>query len=174
MPNDSDEVKGWFTGRLPEEWSPNDAQVLTDREEIVVIVPVEAPEFESGSDQEAVTAAIEGRVKRFREDTRDRRMEIAEEAQRRFKRHVSWGVTVGEQRYLFTHLSVPSMTRLRITERQVLDTLVDAGVARSRSEALQWCVRLVAKNEDKWLKDLREAFEQVEKVRAGGPASEMV
>jgi hypothetical protein len=60
---------------------------------------------------------------------------------------------------------------LRIGERQVLDTLIDAGVARSRSEALAWCVRLVATHEDHWISDLRSAFEHVEEVRSRGPAS---
>jgi hypothetical protein len=54
-------------------------------------------------------------------------------------------------------------------ERHVLDTLVDAGVARSRSHALAWCVRLVAERQDDWLKDLRTALQQVEQVRAEGP-----
>jgi hypothetical protein len=61
------------------------------------------------------------------------------------------------------------MTRLRMPERRVLDTLVDAGVARSRSHALAWCVRLVSERQDEWLKDLRGALEQVEQVRAEGP-----
>ena len=61
------------------------------------------------------------------------------------------------------------MTRLRMPERRVLDTLVDAGVARSRSHALAWCVRLVAERQDDWLRDLRQALTQVEQVRAEGP-----
>ena len=43
------------------------------------------------------------------------------------------------------------MTRLRQPQRLVLDTLVDAGVARSRSDALAWCVRLVGQHEEDWL-----------------------
>ena len=61
------------------------------------------------------------------------------------------------------------MTRLRQPERQVLDTLVDAGVARSRSDALAWCVRLVGEHADDWLAKLREAMQAVERVRAKGP-----
>jgi hypothetical protein len=61
------------------------------------------------------------------------------------------------------------MTRLRQSERQVLDTLVDAGVARSRSDALAWCVRLVGKHTDEWLSGLRDAMSEVEKRRAEGP-----
>jgi hypothetical protein len=61
------------------------------------------------------------------------------------------------------------MTRLRQPERQVLDTLVDAGVARSRSEALGWCVRLVAEHADTWLTELRTAMETVGELRQRGP-----
>jgi len=68
-----------------------------------------------------------------------------------------------------TTLSLPVMTRLRQPERQVLDTLIAAGVARSRSEALNWCVRLVAEKQAEWLKDLKSALQAVEKARAKGP-----
>ncbi len=76
----------------------------------------------------------------------------------------------GGQREMFTTLSVPVMTRLRQPERRVLDTLVDGGVARSRSDALAWCVRLVGKNADEWLGELREALQHVERARAAGPS----
>jgi hypothetical protein len=63
------------------------------------------------------------------------------------------------------------MTRLRQPERLVLDTLVDAGVARSRAEALAWCVKLVAQHESDWLGELREAMSHVADVRTKGPAA---
>ena len=61
------------------------------------------------------------------------------------------------------------MTRLRIHEREVLDTLLAAGVARSRSDALAWCVRFVGKKEATWLDELRTSIESVTRVRAEGP-----
>jgi hypothetical protein len=54
-------------------------------------------------------------------------------------------------------------------ERRTLDTLIDSGVARSRSDALAWCVRLVARNQSEWLDELRDALTRVERVRAEGP-----
>jgi hypothetical protein len=75
----------------------------------------------------------------------------------------------GDVEVVFTNLSVPVMTRLRMSERRVLDTLVDAGVARSRSDALAWCVRLVHEHEGEWIDQLREALVHVERVRADGP-----
>jgi hypothetical protein len=99
-------------------------------------------------------------------------MRIADEAQRRFGRKVSWGATCDDRRHLFTTLSIPAMTRLRMPERHVLDTLVEAGVARSRSHALAWCVRLVAERQEEWLAELREALEKVREVRAEGPTQD--
>jgi hypothetical protein len=124
----------------------------------------------SATDAERAEAA-EGCSRRFREETRQQRVEIAREAEHRFGRKVSWGVICNGKKVMFTTFSVPVMTRLRQPERLVLDTLVDAGVARSRSDALAWCVRLVGEHEDTWLADLRDALRQVEQVRAEGPRS---
>src|SRR5215211_7148436 len=96
-------------------------------------------------------------------------MAVAGATQERYGRSVAWGAACGDQRELFTSLSVPVMTRLRQPERLVLDTLVDAGVARSRSEALAWAVRLVGQHTEDWLGQLREAMAGVEQVRAQGP-----
>jgi len=131
--------------------------------EITVIGELPAPE----SDEDA---AAEGRITRWREDTRLQRMRIADEAQAKYGRSVAWGARIGKTGRLFTHLAVPAMTRLRQSERQVLDTLVDAGVARSRSEALAWCVHLVGEHTDDWLTGLRDAMSEVERLRGEGPA----
>jgi hypothetical protein len=173
------EITAWFRERLPAEWNEPAAQVTVDREEITVVLTIAAPETpestpEAGSPEaEAAEAAraeaIAGRIARFRADTREHRIEIAREAERRFRRKVAWGVDSGGHRELFTHLAVPVMTRLRQPERQVLDTLVEAGVARSRAHALAWCVRLVGDNTEAWLNRLREAMAEVEKVRDTGP-----
>jgi len=164
-----EELQGWFAGRLPAEWFVGAAEVGADREEILVVGTLSDPELSEGSTLEAAAAARLARIDGFREDTRERRMRIAQEAQHRFGRRVSWGAQCGDARKLFTTVSVPAMTRLRMPERRVLDTLVDAGVARSRSHALAWCVRIVAERQDEWLKDLRNALTHVEKVRGEGP-----
>jgi len=162
-------VRGWFTGRLPADWFTGPAEVTVDREEITVVGGLAPPALaEEASDVERA-AASDGRVKGFREDTRDARMAIAREAEHRFGRKVAWGVEIDGAHVLFTHLAVPVMTRLRQPERLVLDTLVSAGVARSRSEALAWSVRLVGRNAEAWLGELRSAMENVERVRAQGP-----
>ncbi|NUR08098.1 MAG: hypothetical protein HOQ22_18060 [Nocardioidaceae bacterium] len=164
-------VRGWFTGRVPDEWQHQPVDVVVDREEITVRLTLPDVEASEGAGEAEVDEARAGRAKAFREDTRGRRMSIAREAEHRFDRKVSWQVTVGDRTELFTHVAAPVMTRLRQPQRQVLDTLVDAGVARSRSEALAWCVRLVGQHEDDWLGELRQAMSQVADVRAKGPAA---
>ncbi len=163
-------LRGWFTGRLPAGWFTGAPDIRVDREEITIVGTLAEPAGAGASAAERAEAA-EGRIRGFREETRGRRIEIAREAEHRFRRKVSWGVTCADVTEMFTTLSVPVMTRLRQPERRVLDTLVEAGVARSRSDALAWCVRLTGENADAWLARLRAALRQVEEVRDQGPAS---
>jgi hypothetical protein len=165
----SEHLQGWFAGRIPAEWFSGAPEVTADRDEILVIGTLAEPALPADASPETREAALASRIDGFREDTRRSRMKIADEAERRFGRKVSWGARCGEQQLLFTTLSVPAMTRLRMPERKVLDTLVEAGVARSRSHALAWCVRLVAERQEEWLLDLRSALGNVEKVRDEGP-----
>jgi hypothetical protein len=164
----SSQIHAWFTGRLPD-WFAGTPEITFDADEILVVGELSAPEVE-GDDQAKSAAAI-GSIQRFREETRGPRMQIADEAEAHFGRKVAWGASIGDARVVFTSLAIPVMTRLRLRERAVLDTLVAAGVARSRADALGWCVRLVAKNESVWLSDLTSALTQVEAARAKGPGS---
>ncbi|MEX2100777.1 MAG: hypothetical protein WEB19_05120 [Acidimicrobiia bacterium] len=166
-------LQGWFAGRIPADWFTGAPDVTHDRDEIVVIGSLAEPKVEAGTGADARRAsARQGRIQGFREDTRQLRMRIADEAEARFGRKVAWGVRCGDSEEVFTNLSVPVMTRLRLPERRVLDTLVDAGVARSRSHALAWCVRLVGNHEGDWITQLRDALVHVEKVRSEGPERE--
>jgi hypothetical protein len=159
------EVAGWFAGRLPDDWFTGPVDLSIDRDEITVVGTLAEPEAGEGD----AAAARAGRIARFREETRQQRMAIADAAQERYGRSVAWGAACGDEREVFTNLSMPVMTRLRQRERLVLDTLVDAGVARSRSEALVWAVRLVGQHSEEWLTELREAMASVEEVRGRGP-----
>jgi len=149
----TEDIPGFFAGRIPKSWFTGPVLIESDEDEIVCIGPL-AP----------------GRAAReFREASRSERMAIAEEAEARFGRKVSWGVEQDGETTLFTTLTIPTMTRLRLRERRVLDTLIDAGVARSRSDALAWCVRLVGRHQAEWLADLRDALVGVERIRSEGP-----
>jgi hypothetical protein len=152
MPTEED-IQRFFTDKVPRDWFTAAPTVESDSEEILC-VGVLAPG----------AAADE-----FRERTRRARMAIASEAEALFGRSVSWGVERNGVTTLFTTQSTPVMTRLRLPERRVLDTLIDAGVARSRSEALSWCVKLVERHQGEWLAELREALVSVARVRTEGP-----
>jgi hypothetical protein len=174
MPNEKarssvSSLAGWFAGRLPDGWFTGPPSVTCDRDEIVVVGALAEPDIGDDADDAARVAARAARIRGFREDTRAVRMRIADEAEARFGRKVAWGARCGDEEELFTNLSVPVMTRLRMSDRLVLDTLVEAGVARSRSHALAWCVRLVRDHEGDWIAELRDALVRVQEVRDEGP-----
>lgn len=164
------QFREWFAQRVPDAWFEGDLEVSSDDQEILVIGTLPAPETSAkGKKSEADRETHLAHIARFREETRQQRIEIASEAERLFNRKVSWGVVSGDHEKMFTGLGVPVMTRLRLRERALLDTLIDAGVARSRSEALAWCVALVAARQKDWIEDLRHATKKVEEVRRRGP-----
>ena len=143
----------YFRQSVPSEWFTAPVDVIIDRDEILVVGCL-------ASDVE---------VAKFRERSRPHRVRIAEEAEARFLRKVSWAIRQDETEIRFTTVSVPVMTRLRIDERVVLDALIDGGIARTRSEALAWCVRLVGQHQREWLDELLAATESVRAVRERGP-----
>ncbi len=167
LPHD---LERWFTQRVPTEWFPVPPYIRADREEILVIGELPKPGLPEGAGDHESALAEAARIGDFRTRTREGRVRIAAEAEHLFGRSVSWGAICGDTRELFTTLSIPVMTRLRMGERSVLDTLVDAGVARSRSDALAWCVRLVARHEKDWITELQQALVHVRKVRTKGPS----
>lgn len=160
---------GWFVGRLPDGWFTEPPEVTYDREEILVVGRIAEPDFGDEGDDAARASARRARIEAFREETRAQRMRIADDAEAKFGRKVAWGAECGDERAIFTTLSIPVMTRLRMEERGVLDTLVEANVARSRSEALAWCVRLVRDHESDWIDQLRDALTHVDEARGAGP-----
>jgi hypothetical protein len=165
----AEDVSAWFAGRLPAGWFAGRPEVTSDGDEILVIGTLPDVELAAGTSEEGRAAARAARIDRFREETRDERVRVAREAERHFRRKVAWGARCGDQTKVFTTLSVPVMTRLRMTERTILDTLVAGGVARSRSDALAWCVRLVGMHQADWIKGLRDALVKVDEARSKGP-----
>ncbi len=166
MPED---IRLWFATRIPPGWFAGPPEVSSDGEEILVVGPLADVEVAGATSEENLVAARQARIDRFREETRADRVRLARDAEREFRRKVAWGARCGGETKVFTTLSVPVMTRLRMSERSILDTLVAGGVARSRSDALAWCVRLVGMHQADWIKGLREALVKVDEVRSKGP-----
>lgn len=164
-----DEIRAWFESRVPKTWFEGPPEVTADGDEILVVGILPDVELARGTSDDARTAARTARIDGFREETRDDRVRLAREAERHFRKKVGWGARCGDQLKLFTTVSVPVMTRLRMPERSILDTLVAGGVARSRSDALAWCVRLVGMHQADWIKGLRDALVKVDEARSRGP-----
>ena len=143
----------FFRDAVPSEWFTEPVDVTFDRDEILVAGRL-APEVDPTE---------------FRERSRSHRVRIADQAEARYLRKVSWAIRQNDAELRFTTVSVPVMTRLRIDERTVLDALIDGGLARTRSEALAWCVRLVGQHQREWLDELLAATESVRAVRERGP-----
>ena len=168
---DREQIAAWLAGALPDGWFTGAPSVTVDREEVLIVgalLDVDLPAAATDASRETARRA---RIDRWREETRGERMRIADDIEHRFGRKAAWGAAIGDVRVPFTTLAIPVMTRLRQDDRIVLDTLVEAGVARSRSEALAWCVRLVGKTESAWIAQLRDAMESVAQVRSEGPGA---
>jgi hypothetical protein len=165
----AEDIPAWFAGKVPAGWFAGPPEVTSDGDEILVLGTLPDVELASGTTEDGRAAARSARIDRFREETREDRVRIAREAERQFRRKVAWGARCGDQTKVFTTLSVPVMTRLRMPERAILDTLVAGGVARSRSDALAWCVRLVGMHQADWIKGLRDAIVKVDEARGKGP-----
>ena len=167
----AEDFRSWFEGRLPKSWFVGPPEVTADGDEMLVVGTLADVELAKGTAPDARAAARAARIDRFREETREERVKIAREAERHFQRKVAWGARCGDETRVFTALSLPVMTRLRMSERSILDTLVAGGVARSRSDALAWCVRLVGMHQADWIQGLRDALVKVDEVRSKGPVN---
>ena len=86
-------LQGWFTGRLPDDWFTGSPEVTYDRDEILVLGTLAEPDARPRRPTPRNAGPRLGaRVEQFREDTRQQRMRIADEAEQRFGRKVAWGV----------------------------------------------------------------------------------
>ena len=165
------EVTGWVRGAIPDDLYAGEGPVTVevDGNEILVVGDVGAPDTEGLEDDTARSAAQEGRIDAFREATRDRRIGIAQQAERRYGLTISWGARSGETTRLFTTVYAPVGTRLPMPQRRLLDSLVEAGIASDRADALAWCVRLVEQNEEAWVERLKSALADVKTAADEAP-----
>src|SRR5947207_16009199 len=85
MPED---VRAWFASRVPGGWFVAPPEVTEDGEEILVVGTLADVELAKGTAGDGRAAARNARIQRFREETRDERIRIAREAERRFGRKV--------------------------------------------------------------------------------------
>ena len=139
--DDVQRISDWFIERLPAEWLASPPEIEVDSDEILIVLPL-SPRADTGD---------------FRDRTRSARIKLAQQAEETFGRTVSWGTVRDGSRRLYTTLRSVVAAPVAMPDRKVLDTLVSAGVASDRSDALAWCIRLVGQHEADWLRDLRDA-----------------
>jgi hypothetical protein len=151
-----DDLLSLLARRLPPDLAAAPPEVRRYPDELLLVLRLDGP---AGVEPQALIA-------RRRAETRGLRMEIARELERATGLPVAWGMRAGGQEILFTTRTAPVMTRLGRAEREVLDTLVAAGVADTRSSALAYAVRAFAAEHAEWLAEVRTAIAEVERVRA--------
>jgi hypothetical protein len=159
------EIQRWLQERLPAQLLAGTPEVSVYDDEVVLLLPIATDSAEAAAGDDTREAGLR-QIGRRREETRRLRIQIAQELQEIVGRPVAWGMRVGDTSALFTTRSAPVMTRLGRAERDVLDTLVAAGVADTRSSALAYTVRAFAAEHADWLAEVRTAIEQVDQVRA--------
>lgn len=157
-----DELQSVVARRLPPELLEAPPAVRRYPDELVVVLTL-APPPEPGDDPAGAAQAL---IARRREESRPLRMQIARELEGALGLPVAWGMRAGPVETLFTSRTAPVMTRLGRAEREVLDTLVAAGVADTRSSALAYVVRAFAAEHAEWLGEVRQAIAEVERVRS--------
>jgi hypothetical protein len=156
------DLQSWVAQQLPPIVNHRPPEVRQYTDELVLVLHVAPPAASEGEPSEA----IQELTARLRNETRALRMKIAGELERTLGLPVAWGMRVGDLETLFTTRTVPVMTRLGRAERDVLDTLVAAGVADTRSSALAYTVRAFAAEHGAWLAEVREAIAEVDRVRS--------
>ncbi|NJN15211.1 MAG: hypothetical protein HC822_02345 [Oscillochloris sp.] len=161
MHTDQETLARQLEQRLPEELRIAPPIIQRYEDELLIMLTIAPPET-PGDDP---LRAAQQQIAVQRESSRKLRMQLAAEIQRAVGLPVAWGMRVGDVEVLFTSRTVPVMTRLNRLERDVLDTLVAAGVADTRSSALAYVVRTFALEHGSWLEEVRGAIAEVSRVR---------
>jgi hypothetical protein len=101
-PPPADDATGWITGAVPDGWFTEPPQIVVDRDEIIIWGRLPVAELAADATDADRAAAQTGRINQFREDTRDRRISVAQQIEHRYRRKVAWGARCGDTEELFT------------------------------------------------------------------------
>ncbi len=159
-----EDLQRWLQSRLPAALLAQPPQITLYPDEVLIILHLDAPAPDTN--EELQRQNEQALIAQQREASRPLRMQIAAEIERMLRLSVAWGMRAGSTEQIFTTRTTPVMTRLGRAERDVLDTLVAAGVAETRSSALAYTVRAFAAEHADWLAEVRQAIEQVRQVRS--------
>ncbi len=150
--------------QLPASLGGLDPEIILDADELLIILNLSSETLVG--EGEALKNAEQALIERQRSETRTLRIQLGRNLERTFGCAVSWGMRAGGTVQLFTPNTIAVMTRLAHTERQVLDTLIAANVANTRSAALGYIVRTFAAEHHDWLNKVQEAAKNMASLRA--------
>lgn len=134
-----------------------------------VLVRLVAPEPASENERPGPAAPFGGQaMKQFREDVTARLPEvrrieiIAEDADGKRTKGFLLRVLAGEEPRPDSDLT-PVMVRMRAAELEVIDTLIGAGIAANRAEAVRWALARIS--ERPAYAQLRERTREIERLK---------
>lgn len=164
MPTNQRELKEWLLHQLPPAITSCETEVTSDEDEMLVILHLDTSAL--GETKENERKRVEQAcIVHYRAETKALRIQLAREIHEQYGYTVTWGMRAGKTIQFFTNNQKPVMTRLSYYERRVLDTLIAANVANTRSAALAYIVRTFAAEHQDWLDDVQEALVHVEQLR---------
>ena len=160
---DPQELTRWLLSQLPASVTGSDPEITLDADELLIILNLNTDSLKDGC--EALKKREQELIERRRSETRKLRIQLGRQLEEISGCAVSWGMQAGGTVELFTMNTVAVMTRLSHAERQVLDTLIAANVANTRSAALAYIVRAFAIEHQEWLNQAQEAAKHMANLR---------
>ena len=162
--NNPQELRKWLLSQLPASVVGSDPEITIDADELLIILTLNTETLVG--EGEALKNAEHALLERQRSETRALRIQLGRQLERTCGYAVSWGMRAGGTVQLFTPNTTAVMTRLTREERQVLDTLIAANVANTRSAALGYIVRTFAVEHQDWLHKAQQAAKNMASLRA--------
>jgi hypothetical protein len=161
--NDPQELTQWLLSQLPASVVGSDPEITINADELLITLNLNTETLMGKG--EALKNAEHALIEHQRSETRTLRIQLGRHLERTYGCAVSWGMRAGGTVQLFTTNTTAVMTRLSRTERQVLDTLIAANVANTRSAALGYIVRTFAIEHQEWLNQAQEAAKHMTNLR---------
>ena len=164
MPTNRRELKEWLLAQLPSVITHCETEVTSDEDEMLVILHLNTAGLGDMTD-EACREEDQALIAHHRAETKPLRIQLARDIRHLYGYTVTWGMRAGKTVQFFTNNQKPVMTRLSYQERRVLDTLIAANIANTRSAALSYIVRTFAAEHQDWLDEVQDALVRVEQLR---------
>jgi hypothetical protein len=160
---DPQELSRWLLSQLPASVAGGNPEITIEADELLIILNLNTDSLKG--EGEALRKREQELIERQRSETRKLRIQLGRHLEQISGCVVSWGMRAGGTVQRFTMNTATVMTRLSAPERQVLDTLIAANVANTRSAALAYVVRTFAAEHQDWLNRVQEAARHMANLR---------